>query len=146
VVSLTPTASGRGYWEVASDGGIFAFGDAVFHGSMGGSHLNEPIVGISATSDGAGYWMVAADGGVFNYGDAAFAGSMGGMPLNSPVVGLAADPATGGYWMLGADGGVFAFDAPFLGSRGSSGGDDRFFAISTTDKGQGYLLAAQHDA
>jgi peptidoglycan/xylan/chitin deacetylase (PgdA/CDA1 family) len=146
VVSLTPTANGRGYWEVASDGGIFAFGDAVFHGSMGGSHLNEPIVGISATSDGAGYWMVAADGGVFNYGDAAFAGSMGGMPLNSPVVGLAADPATGGYWMLGADGGVFAFDAPFLGSRGSSGGDDRFFAISTTDKGQGYLLAAQHDA
>jgi peptidoglycan/xylan/chitin deacetylase (PgdA/CDA1 family) len=146
VVSLTPTKDGHGYWEVASDGGIFAFGDAVFHGSMGASRLNEPIVGISTTPDGAGYWMVATDGGVFNYGDAAFAGSMGGTPLTSPVVGLAADRATGGYWMLGADGGVFAFDAPFLGSRGSSGGPDRFFAISATSNGQGYLLAGQHDA
>ena len=146
VVSLAPTRDGHGYWEVASDGGIFAFGDAVFQGSMGGAHLNAPIVGISATPDGDGYWMVATDGGVFNYGDAAFAGSMGGTPLDSPVVGLAADPATGGYWMLGADGGIFAFDAPFLGSRASSGGPDRFFAISATGGGQGYLLAGQHDA
>jgi len=146
VVGLTPTADGAGYWEVASDGGIFAFGDAVFHGSMGGSHLNQPIAGVSATSDGGGYWLVATDGGVFSYGDATFHGSMGATPLNSPVVGMAADPATGGYWMLGADGGVFSFDAPFLGSRGSDPGPDRFFAISATDHGRGYLLGAQHDA
>ena len=146
VVSLTPTPDGAGYWEVASDGGIFAFGDAGFCGSMGGSHLNEPVVGISATADGGGYWMVATDGGVFSYGDAAFEGSMGGTPLVRPVVGMATDPATGGYWMLGADGGVFSFDAPFLGSRGSAGGPDRFFAVSATADGQGYLLAAQHDA
>ena len=25
-----------GYWLVAPDGGVFAFGDAPFHGSMGG--------------------------------------------------------------------------------------------------------------
>ncbi len=146
VVALTPTADGGGYWEVASDGGVFAFGDAVFRGSMGGSHLNQPMVGISTTPDGGGYWMVATDGGVFSFGDATFQGSMGGLPLNSPVVGLATDPGTGGYWMLGADGGVFSFDAPFLGSRGSAGGPDRFFAISATDHGRGYLLAAQHDA
>jgi hypothetical protein len=32
---------------VASDGGIFAFGDAAsaFYGSMGGTKLNSPIVG-----------------------------------------------------------------------------------------------------
>src|SRR5664280_3292138 len=45
VVGMTPTANGQGYWLVASDGGIFAFGDAQFHGSMGGSHLNLPITG-----------------------------------------------------------------------------------------------------
>ncbi|MDA8282519.1 MAG: hypothetical protein M0Z42_04290, partial [Actinomycetota bacterium] len=33
------------YWEVASDGGIFAFGDAQFYGSMGGHPLNKPVVG-----------------------------------------------------------------------------------------------------
>jgi hypothetical protein len=31
---------------VASDGGIFSFGDAPFEGSMGGTPLVEPIVGI----------------------------------------------------------------------------------------------------
>ena len=146
VVALTPTADGGGYWEVASDGGIFAFGDAVFRGSMGGSPLNQPVTGLAATSDGGGYWMVASDGGVFSYGDAVFRGSMGGTRLNSPVVGLAADAATGGYWMLGTDGGVFSFGAPFLGSRGAQTGSDRFFAISATDQGRGYLLGAQHDA
>ncbi|HEV3351504.1 MAG TPA: polysaccharide deacetylase family protein [Acidimicrobiales bacterium] len=30
----------NGYWEVASDGGIFSFGSAAFHGSMGGQPLN----------------------------------------------------------------------------------------------------------
>jgi hypothetical protein len=34
---------------VASDGGIFAFGDAPFDGSMGGTRLNQPIVGMSST-------------------------------------------------------------------------------------------------
>ncbi len=91
--SKTPsTASGKGYWEVASDGGIFAFGDAAFYGSMGGKPLNKPVVGIAPTPDGLGYWEVASDGGIFAFGDAAFYGSMGGKPLNQPVVGIAPTP------------------------------------------------------
>lgn len=43
------TADAGGYWEVASDGGVFAFGSAVFEGSMGGQVLNAPIVGAAAT-------------------------------------------------------------------------------------------------
>ena len=46
VVGLAATPDGKGYWLVASDGGIFTFGDAAFYGSEGGSHLNAPIVGI----------------------------------------------------------------------------------------------------
>ena len=61
----------QGYWEVGSDGGIFSFGTAHFYGSMGGTHLNAPIVGIASTQDGGGYWLVANDGGVFAFGDAA---------------------------------------------------------------------------
>jgi len=55
----------RGYRLVASDGGVFAFGDAAFDGSMGGKPLVRPIVGTSAS--GAGYWMVAQDGGIFAF-------------------------------------------------------------------------------
>ncbi len=110
-----------GYWLVAADGGIFAFGDAAFHGSMGGTHLNQPIVGMAATPDGKGYWLVAADGGIFAFGDAAFHGSMGGTHLNQPIVGMAATPDGKGYWLVAADGGIFSFgDAPFGGSMGGA--------------------------
>ena len=48
VVGIAATPNGGGYWEVASDGGIFAFGDAPFDGSMGGHPLVKPVVGISS--------------------------------------------------------------------------------------------------
>jgi hypothetical protein len=35
---------------VASDGGIFDFRTAGFHGSEGGQPLNKPVVGMAATS------------------------------------------------------------------------------------------------
>ena len=76
---------------MASDGGIFTFGDATFYGSTGGMHLNQPIVGMAATPDGKGYWLVASDGGIFAFGDAAFYGSTGSLKLNKPIVGMAAD-------------------------------------------------------
>ena len=79
---MAATPDGRGYWEVASDGGVFSFGDAGFHGSMGGKPLNKPVVGMAATPDGLGYWLVASDGGIFNFGDAGFFGSAGDTPLD----------------------------------------------------------------
>jgi len=110
----------QGYWLVASDGGIFAFGDAQFYGSMGGHPLNKPVVGMTGTGDGHGYWMVASDGGIFAFGDAQFYGSMGGQPLNKPIVGMSQTPDGGGYWLVASDGGIFAFgDAFFFGSTGS---------------------------
>jgi hypothetical protein len=36
IVGMASTPSGRGYWLVASDGGMFTFGDAPFVGSLGG--------------------------------------------------------------------------------------------------------------
>ena len=70
IVGMAPTPDGGGYWLVASDGGIFNYGDAAFYGSTGAIHLNRPIVGMAATADGRGYWLVASDGGIFSYGDA----------------------------------------------------------------------------
>jgi hypothetical protein len=77
-----------GYWMVATDGGIFAFGDAPFLGSTGDLKLNRPIVGMASTCFGTGYWMVASDGGIFSFGAAPFQGSTGDLSLNRPVVGM----------------------------------------------------------
>ena len=88
IVGIAAAPTGGGYWLVASDGGVFAFGDATFYGSMGGAHLNAPIVGIAAAPNGGGYWLVASDGGVFGFGDAAYRGSMGSRPGTARMVGL----------------------------------------------------------
>jgi hypothetical protein len=119
IVGIAATPTGRGYWLVASDGGIFGYGDAKFHGSTGGHHLNKPIVGIAATPSGQGYWFVAADGGIFGYGDAKFHGSMGGKYLKRPITGMASSHSGHGYWFVAADGGIFGYgDAKFHGSTG----------------------------
>ena len=119
VLGMAATPTGHGYWLVASDGGIFNFGDATFYGSTGGIHLNQPIVGMAATPSGHGYWLVASDGGIFSYGDAGFYGSTGSLHLNQPIVGMAATPTGHGYWLVASDGGIFSFgDAAFHGSTG----------------------------
>jgi beta-xylosidase len=66
-----------GYRLVASDGGIFSFGNQQFCGSTGGTTLNRPIVGMARTRSGGGYWLVASDGGIFAFGDARYFGSGG---------------------------------------------------------------------
>ena len=114
-----PTPSLPGYWELASDGGIFAF-NAPFYGSMGGQHLNAPIVGMAYDPVTGGYWEVASDGGIFAF-NAPFYGSMGGQHLNAPIVGMTYDPDTGGYWEVASDGGIFAFNAPLPGLDGWAG-------------------------
>ena len=35
IVGIASSGDGKGYWLVASDGGVFAFGDAAFAGSRG---------------------------------------------------------------------------------------------------------------
>jgi hypothetical protein len=130
----TTTLLGHGYWLVGADGGVFAFGDAGFYGSMGGHFLAAPIVGIVGTTSGNGYWLVAADGGVFAFGDATFHGSLGGMPLNAPIVAMAHGYGSLGYLLFGRDGGVFSFgDAPFVGSFLGTAAPivSGFFAVAT---------------
>ncbi len=115
IVGIAATADGRGYWNVATDGGLFDFGDAGFSGSMGGHPLNRPVVGMAPTHDGRGYWEVASDGGLFAFGDAHFYGSTGSLTLNRPVVGMTPTPDGRGYWLVASDGGLFAFgDARLL--------------------------------
>ena len=61
-----PTVRDTG--SVASDGGVFAEGSAPFRGSMGGSPLSSPVLGMASDRSTGGYWLVASDGGVFSFG------------------------------------------------------------------------------
>ncbi|MDA8275977.1 MAG: hypothetical protein M0029_11445 [Actinomycetota bacterium] len=140
-VGMAATADGGGYHVVASDGGIFSFGNARFYGSMGGHPLNQPIVGMAAVPGGGGYWEVASDGGIFSFGNARFYGSMGGHPLNQPIVGMAAVPAGGGYWEVASDGGIFSFgNARFYGSTGGVPLDQAIVGMAAVPAGGGYWL------
>ena len=143
--SITNESSGGigGYWLAGSDGGVFSFGDAGFHGSAGNLRLVKPVVGMAATSDDGGYWLVASDGGVFSYGDAGFHGSAGNLPLVKPVVGMAPTPDGGGYWLVASDGGVFSYgDAAFHGSMGGKKLDAPVVGMAPTPDGGGYWLVA----
>ena len=136
-------AASSGYWMVASDGGIFSFGDAKFFGSTGAIKLNQPIVGIAATPTGNGYWMVATDGGIFSFGDAKFFGSTGAIKLNKPIVGMASTPSGKGYWLVASDGGIFSFgDARFFGSTGNINLNKPIVGMSSSPSGNGYWFVA----
>jgi hypothetical protein len=134
---------GEGYRFVASDGGVFDFGDAGFWGSTGSIHLNAPMVGMADTPSINGYWLVASDGGIFGFGDAAFFGSMGGRHLNKPIVGMAATPDGRGYWLVASDGGIFSFgNAPFFGSTGGMVLNKPIVGMAASPDGGGYWLVA----
>ncbi len=143
IVPFVASFSGKGYWLVASDGGVFSYGDAAFHGSTGSLTLNQPIVGMATTPDGKGYWLVASDGGIFSFGDAKFYGSTGSRHLNQPIVGMATTPDGKGYWLVASDGGIFSFgDATFRGSTGSLVLNKPIVGMATTPDGKGYWLVA----
>jgi hypothetical protein len=138
-----PAAATSGYWMVAADGGIFAFGTAHFYGSMGGQRLNSAMLTMTPTATQHGYWLVAADGGIFSFGDAQFHGSTGNLHLNQPVVSMAPTPAGGGYWLVASDGGIFSFgDAHFYGSMGGSPLNQPIVGMLPTPSGHGYWMVA----
>ena len=119
IQSSIPTPTGKGYYMVGSDGGVFTFGDAKFFGSTGDIKLNKPVMSLVPTRSSAGYWLVASDGGIFTFGDAKFQGSLGAVKLNKPVVGMVRYGT--GYLMVGADGGIFDFSGSPNGFKGSLG-------------------------
>ncbi len=133
-----------GYRFVASDGGIFSYGPgAPFLGSMGGTPLNKPVVGMAVKPGGDGYYLVASDGGIFSFGSAQFYGSTGSMQLNKPIVGMAMTPDGAGYWLVASDGGIFSYgDAQFYGSTGSIHLNKPIVGMASTPDGRGYYLVA----
>jgi beta-glucanase (GH16 family) len=128
---------------LATDAASTGCAASIYHGSLAGSHLNAPIIGVAALPGGNGYWLLGSDGGVFSYGDTNFYGSTGGIHLNSPVVGMAPTPDGEGYWLVASDGGVFAFgDAKFWGSAGNLKLNKPVVGMAADEATGGYWLVA----
>jgi hypothetical protein len=84
---MAATPSGRGYWLLASDGGVFAFGDAPFAGAAAGAATpaQPRAVGMAATPTGRGYRIARSDGSVAAFGDDALLGPVPAGALASIV-------------------------------------------------------------
>ena len=78
IVGIAPSTDGRGYFMVAADGGVFAFGDARFAGSCPGlGGCTGSGVAVIPDGTGLGYWLVTTTGNVYPFGDAPNYGSPG---------------------------------------------------------------------
>jgi hypothetical protein len=143
VVGIVPSADGRGYFMVARDGGVFAFGDAGFAGScvsIGG--CGSRTVAVMPNPVGNGYWVVTAFGRVQTFGDAVNYGSPG--RKNVPMTAAAATSTGTGYWILSQRGTVYHYgNAAYHGQlqSGQSRGYDVATAIFRTASSSGYWIA-----
>ena len=144
IVGMVPSADGKGYFMVAADGGVFAFGDARFAGSCPGiGGCAGTAVAVMPDATGNGYWLVTTGGAVYAFGDAAYFGAPGQRGV--PVTSAARTPDGRGYWILFADGAVFSYgDATNFGSL-SEGVVDAFnpaSSIFSTGTGGGYWIGS----
>jgi hypothetical protein len=143
IVGMVASADDNGYYMVASDGGVFAFGDARFAGSCPGiGGCAGKAVAVVPDASGNGYWVVTSIGAVYGFGDALNYGSPG--PQSSPITSAVATHDGKGYWVLDGNGQVFNYgDAPALGSvpAGATGGLNPASAIFDTADGGGYWVA-----
>jgi hypothetical protein len=74
--TMIASTDGDGYWTTTSDGAVYAFGDAQFHGGANQPDVVQPgveIIGIAGRRKD-GYWLYASDGSVFAFGSAGFHG------------------------------------------------------------------------
>lgn len=101
-----------GYWQVRSNGKIYAFGDARTHenSSWNRRDFRYPIVAMNAAPDGEGYWVMDYSGHMESYGSAQYYGDpdqdgQGVLDLIDFTVNAAGD----GYWVLHKDGTVDSY-------------------------------------
>jgi len=161
IVAAASTTTGAGYWLLGSDGGVFSFGDAEFHGSLRSAGRGLSVaqelgevqdilkvlsyngevraVDIVAASDTSGYWIVLANGRLIEFGGT---GRVVTPPveLAAPAVQLVPNPTGQGMWLVAADGGVFGLlGAPYFGSiPGLGRASDNVVAMVASMTGDGY--------
>ena len=142
IVGMVPSIDDGGYFMVASDGGVFAFGDAHFAGSCPGiGGCSGSAVAVMPDHSGNGYWLVTSTGSVYTFGDAPYFGAPGHGTVTSAV----ATPDGEGYWVLLSNGQVYNYgNAGGLGSppAGDFNPLDAASAVFSTSDGGGYWVTS----
>lgn len=97
-----------GYWTVAGDGTVTAFGDAEHFGDRSGSTV--AIVDMATTDTGLGYVLLGADGSLEAFGDAPDFGDVNGiLSAGEEAIAVALTATSDGYWIFSDLGRVVAY-------------------------------------
>src|SRR5664279_1531552 len=152
IVGIVPSYDGRGYFLLANDGGVFAFGDAKFEGSCPGigGCPGGGIADVMTDSTGNGYWVVSYAGNVQAFGDAINYGGAAKYlnEVTGEVISAVSTPSGHGYWILFLNGEVYTFgDAGYFGSpSGQILFSNPASAILATSDGGGYWVTTASGA
>ena len=142
IVGMVPSIDDNGYFMVASDGGVFAFGDAQFAGSCPGiGGCSGKAVAVMPDASGHGYWLVTSTGSVYTFGDAPYFGAPGHGNVTSAV----ASPDGLGYQILLGNGQVYSYgDAAADGAPPATDFNafDPATSIFSTSDGAGYWVSS----
>ncbi len=68
VVGMAADPATGGYWEVGSDGGIYAFGAPFYGSEPGAGAVQLPVVGLAALPSGGGYEEVDSGQQLYSFG------------------------------------------------------------------------------
>jgi hypothetical protein len=141
IVGIVPSVDDGGYFMVASDGGVFAFGDAQFEGSCPGiGGCSGAAVAVVPDASGKGYWLMTVTGHVYAFGDAANYGQPG--PQAAPVTSAARTSDGKGYWILLSNGDPYTYgDAQNYGNCSLIGGCSGSASAFIPDDTEGYWIA-----
>lgn len=128
------------YMLAGSDGGVFAFGRAVFSGSnAGGLSRGTAVAVLQPTYAGAGnYLLVDSAGVVHAHGSARSYGDLSRSHLSAPIV-AATWTSSGGYFLVSSAGTVYSFHTTNFGSLTQTP-PSPIVGIAMDASGKGYWL------
>jgi 1-phosphatidylinositol phosphodiesterase len=144
-VAIAARRNGTGYFLVAPDGKVYAYGDAsnAGQGVPAGTHAVSIAVKPAAVGPaGLGYWILSVNGKVSAY-NATHHGQIEAGKVTAVAIVTTLD--AGGYWILTLTGRVYTFgSAVHFGDRRNSRQVN--VAMAATPDGKGYWILSSHGA
>jgi hypothetical protein len=141
--NIPPPVRGQGYWMLAADGEVYAFGDADPYPAWPTPIPPGAAIDVEPTPSGRGYWVVNEGGGVRYHGDAAQKGQAGSLRPGEVATAISRTRTGAGYWLFTNQGRVLPFgDAEFFGDMSAIKLNGPVLDAIPTPSGRGYYMVA----
>ena len=124
IVGIAATPDGHGYWLVASDGGIFAFGDARFYGSAGTIHLKRRSSASSRAQTGGAISWWPRTVACLPLAMRRFLGSLPGKRIATSVAAVTPTNSGRGYYVVATNGRVLRIRSGHPGTLAGGSGPE----------------------